>query len=1099
MFKKTTLLTLLCFTFSFGKSQTTQLPTDWKSLWLSGANFYVVQQAFNDYWIQKLGPDYIQEMKNEKNKVNLFSKDDENELPGYELFKRWEYYMEPRVYPSGDVTLPSNNYEIFKTWLDQSGADRSTSGNWTLMGPPTVPSNGGGAGRLNFIRFTPGSTTDYWTGSPAGSLWHTTNAGTSYSTNTDLLSLIGCSDVAIDPLHTNTMYLATGDGDAGDTYSIGVLKSTDGGATWNTTGLTWAVSQGRTISRLLINPTHPDTVFAGTSIGIYRSMDAGATWTSVSGLSGIKDMEFKPNDASVVYACNSQLYKSTNYGGTFTHITSGLPATTGRMSIAVTPANASYVYIIAAKTDDSFQGLYRSTDIGVTFTTRSTSPNLLGWNSNGGDLGVGQGWYDLAIDASPTNVDQIFIGGINIWKSTNGGTSWTISNYWQSGGAHADIHCLTFMPGSATTCFAATDGGLYKTTNTGTSWSSLNANMTIAEIYGMGQSASNSTKVLGGLQDNGTIFRTGTAWSKVLGGDGMKCFVDRTNDVYEYGELYYGDFYRTSNTWGNNTGISPNTSETGAWVTPWIQGYDANGQTLYAGYSNVFKSTNRGSSWSAISAWSGTTTVVNMAACPTSTTTLYVIRGNVLYKTTNGGSAWTNITGSNFPSGASLTYVAVNPTNANKVWVTFSGYSSGNKVYYSSNGGTSWTNTSNGLPNLPTNCVVCGSGATEPVYVGMDVGVYYKDNTMSFWQPFMTGLPNVTVTELMIYSGVPAKLRASTFGRGFWESDLFTSTSGTPPTANFSGAGVSGCPTLTVTFTDLSSNSPTAYLWTFPGGNPATSTLQNPTVTYTTSGLYSVTLVCANAFGTDTITQNNFVNVWAKPVPAITKTNVLCYGDSTGSASVAVTGGTLPYTYSWSNGSGNVTSISGLPIGSYSVTVVDSNGCSGSTSFNIFQPTAIAVTTGSNADIGGAGGKMWVGSFGGTAPYYYLWNDATSSVNDTVYNVPAGTYIVTVTDAHGCVKYDTVVVQFVSSVDNSTFGELINIFPNPVKNKVYINSEILLNADVSLTDVLGRIVYQGKLNKQMNKEIDLSLLPAGNYMLNIVTEKNSLMKKIVKI
>jgi photosystem II stability/assembly factor-like uncharacterized protein len=116
------------------------------------------------------------------------------------------------------------------------------------MGAPA----GGNAGRINFVRFHPTNTNIIYVGAPVGGLWITTNGGTSWTTNTDQLAVIGCSDIAIDPSNTNIMYLATGDGDAGDSYSIGVLKSTDGGVTWNTTGLTWAVSLGRTISKLII-------------------------------------------------------------------------------------------------------------------------------------------------------------------------------------------------------------------------------------------------------------------------------------------------------------------------------------------------------------------------------------------------------------------------------------------------------------------------------------------------------------------------------------------------------------------------------------------------------------------------------------------------------------------------------------------------------------------------------------------------------------------------------------------------------------------------------------------------------------------------------
>ena len=169
-----------------------------------------------------------------------------------------------------------------------------------------------------------------------------------------------------------------------------------------------------------------------------------------------------------------------------------------------------------------------------------------------------------------------------------------------------------------------------------------------------------------------------------------------------------------------------------------------------------------------------------------------------------------------------------------------------------------------------------------------------------------------------------------------------------------------------------------------------------------------------------------------------------------------------------------------------------------STAKNIFQPSPVSINSFSTPDVAGAGGTVWANSAGGSAPYTYQWNDPNNTINDSVYHVPAGTYIVTVTDAHGCIAHDTVVVQFISSVDNSNFSSLINIFPNPTRNKISISSEIPLNAEIQLTDVLGRIVFAENLKNEMNKDIDISFLLAGDYMLSITTDKNSLLKKIIK-
>jgi PKD repeat protein/photosystem II stability/assembly factor-like uncharacterized protein len=806
-------------------------------------DFYTLQQEFNQYWANR---------PLEKGK-------------GWKAFKRYEHFMEPRVYPSGDRKLASKAWEEYQAYLDNlnPAAESMMPANWTAMGPTGAPGNGG-AGRINFVRFSPATTNTIYAGAPAGGLWKSTDAGVTWSTTTDGLVAIGCSDIAIDPTATNTLYLATGDRDAGDTYSIGVMKSTDGGLTWNTTGLSWTVTQGRTIGRILINPTNPQVLIVGSSNGIYRTTNGGTTWTQVSSTAtGIMDMEFKPGDPNTVYACSDRFYKSTDGGVTWAQVTTGLPATTAvnRLGIAVTENDPLYVYILASdQADNSYYGLYRSVDSGTTFTTRSTTPNLFDWSTTGSGAG-GQGWYDLAIAASPTNKDVVIVGGVNIWRSTNGGTTWTQNAYWASSGnnyVHADIHDLIFLPGSGSTYFAGCDGGVFKTVNSGTAWTDLSGNMQIAQMYCLGMSTSNANIVLTGHQDNGTNRLNGTTWSQVIGGDGMECFVDRTNNNVMYGELYYGDFYRSTDGGNNWTNIVTGTPGNGGWVTPWCQD-PVVANTLYSGFDQVFKSTNQGTSWSQIGTITGTGNIVALDVAPSNTQVIYVARSNALYKTTNGGGTWTTITGTLPVASASITYIEIDPLDANNLWVTFSGYSAANKVFVSTNGGTTWTSYGTGLPNLPVNCIVYQSGTTDGLYVGTDVGVYYRDNTLTSWQPYFTGLPNVIVKELEIYYNT-GKIRAATYGRGLWQSDLYSAGSNAP-VANFTANNTNICPNMTVQFTDQSAFSPTSWSWSFPGGTPATSTLQNPTVTYATAGTYNVTLTATNANGSDPEVKNSYITV----------------------------------------------------------------------------------------------------------------------------------------------------------------------------------------------------------------------------------------------
>lgn len=812
------------------------------------ANFYDTQAEFNSYWANKTV---------EKGK-------------GYKQFKRWEEYMEPRVYPSGDVkqATKSRAYENYKQWEDDlaaAGVSRSLNGTWTSIGPVGKPANGG-AGRINFIRFDPNNTSIMWVGAPDGGLWKSTNGGTSWTTNTDQLAVIGCTDVAIDPSNTQIMYLATGDGDGSDSYSVGVLKSTNGGVTWNTTGLNWTVNQGRTISRLLINPTNPQIIMAFASNGIHRSTNGGTTWTQVVSGASFKDAEYKPGDPNTVYAAGTTFRRSTDGGATWTTVATGLSGI-GRLAIAVTPANANYVYVLASNSaDNGFLGLVRSTNSGAAFTTRSSTPNILGWD-NGGDAG-GQGWYDLAIAVSPTNAELVVTGGVNQWSSTNGGSTWTLQTHWYGGYSkpyvHADIHDIVFLPGSGTTIYSGNDGGVFRSTNTGTAWTDISNNLTIAQQYRIGVSASNANLLIAGHQDNGSNVLNGTTWTNRVGGDGMACLIDRTNNNLMLASIQYGDYRRSTNGGTSFQNIA-NPAVTGAWVSP-IKQDPVSATTFYAaGRPNLYRSTNITAAtvtWTQLGSPTGTGSVREFAVAPTNNQIIYAVKSgtNAVSKSTNAGTSFTAIS-TGLPTGVTPTWIAVSNTNADIVYVSYSGYTATSKVYKSINGGTSWTNISVGLPNLPVNCIVyVNNSPVDAIYVGTDIGVFYTDNTMTgSWVDFSSGLPRCGVRDLEIFYPT-GRLRAATFGRGTWESDLY-STVGSPPVANFTSNTTQICPGQTVSFTDLSSPAATSWSWTFTGGTPATSTQQNPTITYNSPGTYTVALTASNANGSSTETKTGYITV----------------------------------------------------------------------------------------------------------------------------------------------------------------------------------------------------------------------------------------------
>ena len=798
-------------------------------------NFFDVQKAFNQYWANK---------SYEKGK-------------GWKQFRRWEDFMEQRVASDGKIDI-SAFWSAYETKLKKN-RNKANIANWTALGPFDTPlelsyNAKSGSGRINCIAFHPANQNIMWVGAPSGGLWKTIDGGINWATTTDNLPSIGVSDIAVNPINPDIIYIATGDGDAGDTYSVGILKSIDGGTNWQTIGLNFFIDQEIIVRRLLINPTNPNFLIAASNDGIYKTIDAGQSWQNV--ISGhFKDLEFKPNDPSIIYAAKygsyggAKIYKSTNSGDSFSLLTTGINSNdVDRIELAVSPANPNIIYALCSDAYDSgLYGIYKSTDAGNSWiqTFSGNTMNLLGWSENGNDVG-GQGWYDLSMTVSPVNENIVFVGGVNIWKSVNGGSTWSISGHWYGAAGieyvHADQHTLAYNINTGV-LFSGNDGGLYKTTNNGSNWSDISDGLEILQIYRLSSSVTNPEIVVGGTQDNGTMKLNLEQWNNILGGDGMECIIDYSNPNIIYGSYYYGSIQKSTNGGYFFYDISP--SNDGAWVTPYVM-HPTNSNTIFAGYSNVYKTTNGGNTWNQISSnLTGGTSLQSLAVSKSNPDYIYTATYDNIYKTMNGGSTWENIT-AGLPSNPNLKYIAISSTNPEKLWVVFSGFYAGQKVYMSENGGNLWVNVSDSLPNVPANCIVYENNTNDALYVGTDIGVYYRNDSMSYWMEFDDGLPNVIVYELEIqYSAM--KIRAATFGRGLWESDLYANP--IAPVSNFQFTNASSCNGM-INFEDISLGIPAYWEWDF--GDGFSSNEQNPIHVYSDTGTFTVQLIAYNSLGSDT-------------------------------------------------------------------------------------------------------------------------------------------------------------------------------------------------------------------------------------------------------
>ncbi|KAA3597877.1 MAG: hypothetical protein DWQ06_12315 [Calditrichaeota bacterium] len=710
------------------------------------ANFYEIQEAFTQHWEGKIP----------------------GKGEGWKPFKRWEHFWQDRIEPNGDFPNPT---ALWNAWQQKKlnfgngkGTNQINTANWTEMGPEQIvlyPSGSGqGSGRVDCIAVDPNNSNIIWAGTPAGGLWKTVDNGQNWEPMTDELPTLGISWILIDPNDTNIMYIATGDRDHGATISIGVLKSIDGGQTWNTTGLSYNIQNYAKIYELIFDPTNSNTIFAVTGEGILKSTDAAATWiTKESGT--FKDIEFDPNNTTTWYAARQSngIYKSTDNGETWNSTFSGFNNIDyDRIAVDVTGAtNPSTVFSLFTNSDDAT--LFKSVTNGATWTLADSSVT----SGN-------QAWYDLHLGVSPTDENNVIVGVVGNYRSVNGGSTWSINNQVTnlSSSMHVDNHTVVFYDGN--TVLIGNDGGIYKSTNSGASYENISGNLGIRQFYTLGVSQMTPEFVLTGAQDNGTSKIDNGVWTKVSGGDGMECAVDPTNPNIIYTSYQNGSFLKSTNAGVNNSGINNGVNENGAWVTPFvINPYNTN--ELYRTTIKVYKSTDQGANWFPISDDLGAGNLTSLVLANSNQNVIYTANGSNIFKTTNGGNSWIDI-GGNLPSN-SITYIAVHPNDEHTVWVTHSGFtsSSGEKVFKSTDGGLNWTNVSGNLPDMPVNCIAIDPLFPNQVYIGTDLGIFFSTTGGGNWQDFSNGLPNVVVEEIELHypSG---KIRAATFGRGLWESNL---------------------------------------------------------------------------------------------------------------------------------------------------------------------------------------------------------------------------------------------------------------------------------------------------------------------------------------
>lgn len=719
---------------------------------------------------------------------------------GLKQWERWNWYAERHLDEDGKVAnitaktmqaLQSMNVDT-KKFTATPGISNNIAarinGDWYPLGPFSIAAPAQNfMGRINCLAFHPTNSNTLFAGTPGGGIWKSINNGTSWTPLSDGLPSSGVSGIVIDPSNANIMYILTGDGNGGNQWGYyvkeagcGVYKSTDGGTTWAETGLNWQQNQIRYGYKLIMHPSNPNIMLAATSAGIFRTINGGVDW--ILEIAGeFQDIEFKTNDATKLCAIQyavSSLYVSTNTGDTW--VAKAIPGgSITRGEIAVSPANSGLAYVLLGpQFTGTFRGLYTYNWTSEAFTLLANSPNLF----TGDAAGAGNGgfpWWCLGLWVSPTNTNNMLMAGVIGRRSTTGGSIWFADNELM----HADNHGYFYNPLNQDV-YAVNDGGAFRSTDNGDTWSNITSNMQISQYYRMSGVDANADILLAGAQDNRHHLRTTntTSFDHVITCcDGMDNGINYSNTNIMYGFTQYGGINKSIDGGVTFTGIFPSiASNTEPWIVPFLVHTTVPTTLFYASENGLFRHTASGTP---ITGWSnlGGGGFTNAFAMGTSNTNRgYLASSNSLKRTDDLGVAaptwvtksgtggWPASLGSNI-----ITSVEVNVTNSLDVWVTVSGYSAANKVLHSINGGDSWTNETDNLPNVPVHVIKMEGGAAPAgaVYIGTDIGVFYRNNSIGEWIQFGNDLPRTMVTDMEVNETANV-ITVCTYGRGFWRSSL---------------------------------------------------------------------------------------------------------------------------------------------------------------------------------------------------------------------------------------------------------------------------------------------------------------------------------------
>jgi trimeric autotransporter adhesin len=705
---------------------------------------------------------------------------------------------------------------------------KTTNGFTTLTWNERGPNNVGGRTRAVLFDANDATGKTVFAGGVGGGLWKCTDitaATPVWTPVNDQFSNLAVSCIAQDPSNAQILYFGTGEGwgNADGIKGDGIWKSTNGGTTWTQVTSTANNNDFAYIQRIAI--TSSGHVYAAckgatsNSGGLQKSTNGGTSWTRVIGSGStdmhVADIEVASNGdlyATVGIFSNGKIFKSsyathtTNVGNTGNWSDITPTGTWQRIEIAVAPGNSSQLYALCQGTGYEVTGIFSSANGGSTWSTK-TIPDIY----DQGAYSVftrGQSWYDLMCAVDPSNSNTVYIGGVDMLKSTNGGTTWTQLTSWSlyndpwsplspfpwaaAQNVHADIHTLVFRPGVSTSALVACDGGLFFSADLNAavglpSWASKSTNYNVTQYYACAAHPSNTNYFLAGAQDNGShkFSTTGiNTVTEVTGGDGAFCFIDKTNGNNQITSYVQNNYYYSTDGGATFNDVA-SYDNSGRFINP--SDLDGTNDILYAAgganelkrYANVFSGF---ATKSSLTVSIGGDQISAIKVSPNTPTTIYVgTDDGRVYRITNanGTPTVTNLTSTQLVAGGYVSSIDVKKRTTNtddSILVAISNYGV-NSVFYTANGtnaSPTWIDIddNNTLQDIPVRWAIWSPVNSKIIFLGTEVGVMGTgtiNGGSTVWSLLNNAvLPRTRVDMIQVNSN--NQLVVATHGRGLWTS-----------------------------------------------------------------------------------------------------------------------------------------------------------------------------------------------------------------------------------------------------------------------------------------------------------------------------------------